>query len=74
MTDKSSGKPAKGSNPGRIALIGGIGTVLAIINMSTNSEAPSSMVGLLQYIALGLGLLALIGGLIMMATAPKAGG
>lgn len=73
MTDSQS-KPANKGSPGRIALIGAIGTVLAIINLATNSEAPSSMVGILQYLALGLGLLALFGGLIMMATAPKAGG
>ena len=73
MTDNPS-KPAKKGSPGRIALIGAIGTALAIINLATNSEAPSSAVGMLQYIALGLGLLALVGGLIMMATAPKADG
>ena len=71
MTDNQS-KPTKTGNPGRIALIGAIGTGLAIINLATNSEAPSSAVGMLQYIALGLGLVALIGGLIAMAVAPKA--
>lgn len=71
MTDKPNSKPAKTSNPSRIALIGVIGTALALINLATNSEAPSPALATLQYIALGLGLLALVGGLIMMAIAPK---
>jgi hypothetical protein len=72
MSTKQSGKPAKTSNPRKIALIGAFGTALGVINiMSNGAEAPSQGVMILQYGALGLGLLALVGGLIMMATAPK---
>jgi hypothetical protein len=67
MGDDQSGKPGKKpSTPRRIALLGAVATVLAIINMSTGSEAPAQAVAILQYVALGLGLFALVGGLIMM--------
>jgi len=67
MSDDQSGKKAnRQSTPRRIALLGAVATVLAIINMSTGSEAPAQAVAILQYVALGLGLLALVGGLIMM--------
>lgn len=75
MSDNQSGttasKPTKKGTPGRIVLIGAIGTSLAIINLLTNSEAPSQALAILQYTALALGLIALVGGLIMMATTPK---
>jgi succinate-acetate transporter protein len=62
----------KQSNPRKIALIGMGATALAVINMMTNGpEAPSQGVVILQYAALAGGLLALVGGLVMMATAPK---
>ncbi len=67
MSDEQSVKTEKKqSNSRRIAAIGAIATVLAIINMSTGSEAPSQPVLLLQYAALAGGLVALAGGLIMM--------
>ena len=69
MTDNPSSK-RKPSSPGKIALLGAGATALAVFNMATNgSEAPSQGVMILQYICLGLGLLALVGGLIMMAAA-----
>ena len=62
----------KASNPRKIALLGAGATVLAVFNMMTNgAEAPSQGVVILQYAALAGGLLALIGGVIMMAMAPK---
>jgi hypothetical protein len=67
VTDNQGGKTEKKKpNPGRIALLGAGATVLAIINMSTDTEAPSQAVLILEYTALAGGLLALIGGLIMM--------
>jgi hypothetical protein len=67
MSGDQSGKPEKKQfNPRRIALLGAMATVLAIINMATGSEAQPLAVVILQDIALGLGLLALVGGLIMM--------
>ena len=49
-----------------------VATALAVFNMTTNgSEAPSQAVMILQYAGLAGGLLALIGGLIMMAAARK---
>ncbi|HEY1472591.1 MAG TPA: hypothetical protein VGF53_00745 [Pseudolabrys sp.] len=62
----------KQANPRKIALIGAGATALAVVNMMTNgSEAPSQGVMILQYAALAGGLIALVGGLIMMAMAPK---
>lgn len=67
MTDNQTAKSGKKqANPGRIALIGAGATVLAIINLSTNAEAPSQGVLILEYAALAGGLFALVGGLIMM--------
>jgi len=60
----------KKTTPGKIALIGAIATALATFNLATNSsEAPAQLVLILQYFALAGGLLALIGGLIMLAVA-----
>lgn len=60
------------SNPGKIVLFGAGATALAVVNMMTNgAEAPSQGVMILQYGALAGGLLALIGGLLMMAMAPN---
>ena len=51
----------------RYAMLGGIGTALAIVNiMSNGGEAQSQPVLILEYTALALGLIALVGGLIMM--------
>lgn len=61
-----SGK--KQANQSRIALIGAVATALAIINLSTGTEAPSQAVLILEYAALAGGLLARLGGLIMMMT------
>jgi hypothetical protein len=68
MSDNRSGKTEKKrSTPGYIAMIGAIGTGLAITNMmSSGSEAQSQPVLILEYAALALGLVALVGGLIMM--------
>jgi hypothetical protein len=73
MRDNQSGKTEpKKANPGKIALIGAGATALAVFNMATNdSEAPSQAVMILQYVWLAGGLLALVGGLIMMAMASK---
>lgn len=70
MGEKQNGKTAKKPNPGKIVLIGGGATVLAVFNiMSNGPEAPSQGLMLLQYALLACGLLALVGGLIMMGTA-----
>jgi len=74
MTDIQSspsegGTSESGTSPkrrgGRIALLGAGATALAIFNMSTDTEAQSTAVLILEYGALALGLFALIGGLIM---------
>ena len=51
-----------------MALIGAGATALAVINMSTGSEAQSTPVLVLEYFALAAGLLGLVGGLIVMMT------
>ena len=67
MDDSQSDKTEKKrATPRYIAMIGAIGTVLAIINMSVGNEAQSQPVLFLEYTALGLGLFALVGGLIIM--------
>jgi hypothetical protein len=66
MSDDQSGKSEKKSPARRIALLGAMATVLAVINMSIGSEAQPLPVVILQDVALALGLLALVGGLIMM--------
>jgi hypothetical protein len=68
MTDNQSGLSEKKRPGGRIALIGAVATALAIFNMWPHSEAPSLPLLILQYTALALGLFALVGGLIMVAT------
>lgn len=70
MTDQQSGK-SKQAVARKIVLLGAIATALGLINMLTNgAEAPSSVVAILQYAALALGLFALVGGLTMMFMAP----
>lgn len=64
--DQSDQAAKKKSNPRTIALLGAGASVLAIINMSTGIEAPSTAVLVLQCAALAGGLLALIGGLAMV--------
>jgi len=73
MSENQSDKVhKKGPTARYIALLGAGATTLAVLNMMTNgAEAPSSAVMTLQYAALAGGLFALIGGLIMMATAAK---
>lgn len=67
MSDNQAAK-SRNLGPGRkIALLGAGATALAVINMSTASEAQSLPVLILEYVALAAGLLALVGGLIMMA-------
>jgi hypothetical protein len=69
MTDNQTGKSEKKPlSPGKITLIGAGATVLAIINLSTGTEAPSQGVLILEYAALAGGLIALVGGLVMMMT------
>ncbi len=69
MTDHQSGQ-SKRAVARKIVLLGAIATGLGVINMMMNgAEAPSSAVAILQYAALAGGLFALVGGLIMMATA-----
>jgi hypothetical protein len=68
MTNSQSGVPEKKRPGPRIVLIGAVATALAILNMWLHSEAPSLPVLILEYVALALGLFALVGGLIMMAT------
>jgi hypothetical protein len=71
MTDHQTGK-SKQTVARKIVLLGAIATAFGVINILTNgAEAQSSVVLILQYGALALGLFALVGGLIMMATAPK---
>jgi hypothetical protein len=68
MTDNQSSISEK-KQPGRkIALIGAGATALAVFNMWGDSEAPSLPLLILEYTALALGLFALVGGVIMMAT------
>lgn len=63
-----SPSPEKKSTPRktwiRVMLLGAVAVVLGIFNMASNTEAPSQAVAVLQYGALGLGALALVGGLI----------
>jgi hypothetical protein len=70
MSDNQSAKTEKKrSTPRYIATVGAIATVLAIFNlMSNGSEAQSQPVVVLEYVALTLGLFALVGGLTMMMT------
>jgi hypothetical protein len=68
MTDSQSSIPEKKRPGPRIALIGAIATALAVLNMWMDSEAQSMPVLILEYAALALGLFALVGGLVMMAT------
>jgi hypothetical protein len=72
MSDRQTDKPIKKTPARNIALIGAGASALAVLNMATNGpEAPSEGVVILQYLALAGGLLALVGGLIMMAMATK---
>ena len=68
MSDNQAGKSGKTQPGGRIALIGAGATALAVINMSTGSEAQSTPVLILENLALAGGLVGLVGGLIMMTT------
>jgi hypothetical protein len=71
MADHQSSK-SKQAVARKIVLLGAIATALGVINMMTNGpEAQPSVVMILQYAALVLGLFALVGGLIMMVMAPK---
>jgi len=72
MSDHQRDEPIRKTSPGKIALIGAGASALAVLNMATNgTEAPSQGVVILQYLALAGGLLALVGGLVMMAMATK---
>jgi hypothetical protein len=65
MSDIDSSKAPPKRQGGRIALLGAAATALAMLNMSVGTEAQSTPVLILEYGALALGLLALIGGLMM---------
>jgi hypothetical protein len=67
MNGNQDGKAKKTrSTAGYMAMLGGIGTALAIINIMTNgSEAQSQPVLALEYAALALGMLALVGAIAM---------
>jgi hypothetical protein len=67
MTDNQASMLEKKRPGRRIALVGAGATALAIFNMWGDGEAPSLLLLILEYIALALGLFALVGGLIMMA-------
>jgi len=70
QNSKTANKTAKKPDPGKIVLMGAGATALVVFNiMSNGPEAPSQGVMMLQYAALACGLLALVGGLIMMGTA-----
>jgi hypothetical protein len=70
MSDNQSGKTEKKrSTPRYIATVGAVATMLGVFNlMSNGSEAQSQPVLVLEYVALTLGLFALVGGLTMMMT------
>ena len=68
MRDNRAGKSENAPSGRKIALLGAGATALAVVNMSTGSEAQSTPVLILEYLALAAGLLALVGGLIMMVT------
>lgn len=65
MSNIESSKSPPKRQGGRIAIIGAVATALAMLNMSVGTEAQSTPVLILEYGALALGLLALIGGLMM---------
>jgi hypothetical protein len=67
MNEGQRGAPAKKPSSGKIILLGALATALAIFNLSSGGEAPSQAVLILEYIFLAGGLIALIGGVIMMA-------
>jgi hypothetical protein len=71
VADSQSGKP-KWAVARKIVLLGAVATALGVINIMTNgAEAQPLAVMILEYAALAAGLFALVGGLIMMATAAK---
>jgi hypothetical protein len=66
IDNRGSKTENKKPNAGKIALLGAGATIFAVINMFTDAEAPSQAVLILEYAALAGGLVALVGGLIMM--------
>lgn len=65
MSDLESFQSPPKRHGGRIALIGAAATALAILNVAVDTAAQSTPVLILEYGALSLGLIALIGGLMM---------
>ena len=65
MSDIDSSQSPPKRLGGRIALLGAGATAIAVLNIAIDTEAQSTAVLVLEYGALSLGLLALIGGLIM---------
>jgi len=72
MGDSQNGTRKKQPmKPRTMVLLGAATVVLAIINMSTGGEAPRQAVAIMQYACLAGGLVALVGGLVMMMSTPK---
>ena len=65
--DQASKSAASKTNPTKIVLLGAVATALALFNLMSGGEAPSFAVRVLEYAFLAAGLIALAGGLIMMA-------
>ena len=66
MSDIDSSKSPPKRQGGRIALFGAGATALALFNMSLRTEAGSGLLVILEYAALALGLVGLVGGVIMI--------
>jgi hypothetical protein len=72
MGDNQNGKPKKQQmKPGTMVLLGAVTVALSIINMSMGSEAPGQALAIVQYALLAGGLVALVGGLVMMISTQK---
>jgi hypothetical protein len=65
--DPTAKSSAKKTNPTKIVLLGAVATALALFNMG-GGEAPSFAVRVLEYVFLACGLIALAGGLLLLAT------
>ncbi|HZT26448.1 MAG TPA: hypothetical protein VFA57_12150 [Pseudolabrys sp.] len=66
--DPTAKSSAKKTNPTKIVLLGAVATALALFNMMGGGEAPSFAVRVLEYVFLACGLIALAGGLLLLAT------
>ncbi len=71
MGDNQTGKAKKQPmKPGTMVLLGAVTVALGIINMSSDSEAPSQALAIVQYALLAGGVVSLAGGLILMFMSP----